>query len=606
MIEINFKEYEFSDKIGPHAINKILSSRGIPLNKQERWINAGEGELFSWHLLDEERMIKAANLLQECVKNKEDIIVNVDPDCDGFTSAAIIINYLYGIDEDYAKNHIHFILHKGKEHGLKDIIDDILSLTPTPRLVLCPDSSSNDCAEHERLTEAGIAICCLDHHECEQEVFEKSPAIIINVNTCDYPNKALTGAGVAYKFIEACEELWQPQRDEENKDLVPSAFIDLCALGNCGDMSDYRELETRAFINLGFNDKHTTNPFFRGMWHQNKFSIDGMNGLNYYSAAFYIVPFVNALVRSGTMEEKELIFKSMLLPYAFEQIPSSKRGHKGEMVTLWEEAVLVAGRVKRRQTKLQDESMELLESRIAECNLVDNAIIILLCKPGEVEKNLAGLVANKIQAKYQHPTLVLTEGRDKDSGKTIYRGSARNYSMCEKSEFKDICEQSGFTDFVAGHQGAFGIGIYEDSMDSFIDSTNKIYGDIDFTPVYWVDYIWKNSDLKSSDIGDLILEIAELNIYGQEVPESSIAIKDIAIFPQNITLMSPDKRPTLKIRVGNIDIIKFKSSQEEYEKFLQPDLVLNGVCKCKKNEWMGRVSPQLILEDYELEKDWVF
>ena len=30
-------------------------------------------------------------------------------------------------------------------------------------------------------------------------------------------------------------------------------------------------------------------------------------------------------------------------------------------------------------------------------------------------------------------------------------------------------------------------------------------------------------------------------------------------------------------------------------------MVLTGVCRCAKNEWQGRVSAQLILEDYKLE-----
>ena len=45
-------------------------------------------------------------------------------------------------------------------------------------------------------------------------------------------------------------------------------------------------------------------------------------------AAFFIVPFVNAITRSGTIEEKKLLFNSMLNHEAFKQILSNKRGHK--------------------------------------------------------------------------------------------------------------------------------------------------------------------------------------------------------------------------------------------------------------------------------------
>lgn len=66
-------------------------------------------------------------------------------------------------------------------------------------------------------------------------------------------------------------------------------------------------------------------------------------------AAFFIIPFVNAMVRSGTPQEQDLVFKSMLLKYAFEEVPSTKRGHSaGEMETIVEQATRVCTNVKNR------------------------------------------------------------------------------------------------------------------------------------------------------------------------------------------------------------------------------------------------------------------
>jgi len=49
--------------------------------------------------------------------------------------------------------------------------------------------------------------------------------------------------------------------------------------------------------------------------------------INYMSVAFYIAPYVNAICRSGTIEEKQTIFESMLKYKAFVEVPSTKRGH---------------------------------------------------------------------------------------------------------------------------------------------------------------------------------------------------------------------------------------------------------------------------------------
>ena len=82
-----------------------------------------------------------------------------------------------------------------------------------------------------------------------------------------------------------------------------------------------------------------------------------------------------------------------------------------------------------------------------------------------------------------------------------------------------------------------------------------------------------------------------------------MAIEHINIHNGNVTLMSPDKSPTLKITLPNgTSLIKFKSSQEEYEKLRSETgcITINVVGKCERNIWSGIVSPQIIIEDYEI------
>lgn len=46
-----------------------------------------------------------------------------------------------------------------------------------------------------------------------------------------------------------------------------------------------------------------------------------------------------------------------------------------------------------------------------------------------------------------------------------------------------------------------------------------------------------------------------------------------------------DKHPTIKIHLDNgIDIMKFKSSQEELDYFSKPNQVMTAICRCAKNE----------------------
>lgn len=126
--------------------------------------------------------------------------------------------------------------------------------------------------------------------------------------------------------------------------------------------------------------------------------------------AFYIAPFVNAMTRSGTIEEKKLLFESMLKHRAFKELLSTKRGHLlGEKETLVTQAVRVATNVKNRQTKAQDDFLATIELKIQQENLLQHKVLLFLFQPGQVDKNIAGLIANKIMAKYQRPVCMLTE-----------------------------------------------------------------------------------------------------------------------------------------------------------------------------------------------------
>ena len=581
--------YKQFNEITHSPIDQILINRNIPENQLSEWINAGWPQINSPWLFGRDKVKHALQLMHDGILDEKEIYVLVDCDADGFTSAAIIINYICKIFPD-CQERIHYILHIGKQHGLEDTINEF----PDNSLVILPDSSTNDKEQMRQLLDRGCSIVCMDHHEADSYLEDEDNLVIINNQLCDYPNKDMSAAGVVWQICRA----W----DEIAGTFYADDFIDLAALGCLSDMMDYRSIETKAIISLGL--KNIKNPFFYYMAEKNEFSINKMGGINYMSIAFYVTPFINAMVRSGTPEEKDLIFKSFLQMYAFEKIESGKRGHKGELVPRVEEAVRICTNVKARQTKLQDSTMSLLERRIKEKSLLDNAIILLQCEPGEVEKNLAGLVANKIQAKYQHPTLVLIRSRTPEDKEVFYRGSARNYSMSENQEMRQLCLNTGLVEYAQGHEGAFGVSIAESDIDAFVEKTNELYADIPQEPVYWVDFIWTRNEVD----GNIVLDIANAKDYwGQNIAEPFICVRDIDLKKCNIQGLSMDKHPTIKIRLDcGVDIMKFKSSQEELDKFTKPNMVLTVICRAAKNEWMGNTTPQLIVEDYNLREEWIF
>jgi single-stranded-DNA-specific exonuclease len=370
---------------------------------------------------------------------KKRICIIVDSDCDGFTSSAILINYLYDLSPDYTRENVFWFFHEGKQHGLEDAMDWINTMDPN--LVIIPDAGSNDLEEIQQLTKKGIGIIILDHHDLEGE---RPNALLINSQLQPYQNKELSGAGVVYQFCRAMDIMYDS--------TYADSYLDLCALGLIGDMMSLRSFETRRLITLGLIPDNIKNPFIYEMWQKNKFKLTDTPTA--WGFTFYIVPFVNAINRSGTAEEKALIFNSMLKFKAFEEIPSNKRGHKlGETEKLVEQAVRTCTNVKNRQTRDEEKGLELVEHLIKDNNMMDHKVLLFLLKPGAIKAEIRGLIANKLMAKYQRPCCMLTE-RVKEDGTVTYEGSARGCDKVDVTDFKSICAATGVCDYTVGHPGA--------------------------------------------------------------------------------------------------------------------------------------------------------
>lgn len=326
---------------------------------------------------------------------------------------------------------------------------------------------------------------------------------------------------------------------------------------------------------------------------------------------------INAVQRSGSIEEKELLFKSMLTYEAFEMIPSNKRGHKpGEMERVVDQAVRMSTNVKNRQTKSQDASLELLEKRIQNENLLDHKVLLFTLEPGNVDPNIAGLIANKFAAKYQRPCCILTKTIEVDPtqtfinqnentlnavscGRVLYQGSARGYELTGMTNFKDVCEASG-AEWAMGHQNAFGICIAEDNLESFLEKTDKALENISSEPIYFVDYIYSGNDVNPQDI----LSIAGLNnLWGKDFDEALIAIKDLKISKDMVTVYRKTSN-TLKITLSNkVSLMKFNATDDEcyvLENQTGAYVSIDVVGKCHINEYFGNITPQIFIEDYEV------
>lgn len=255
-------------------------------------------------------MKEGAKMLISHIGQNDKIFIQVDADCDGYTSAAILINYLNCLFPHFVQTNISYRVHDGKQHGLlvDTIPDDV-------KLVIAPDSSSSDYEEHKALHDRGIDVLVLDHHEAEK--FSEY-ACVINNQLCDYPTKTLSGAGIVYKFCCYLDSLLG--FDYAND------YVDLATVGIIADVMSLKDFEVREIILRGM--KEFKNPLLKTMVEKDKFHFEGQQ-ISPFNIGWYIAPFLNAISRSGTLQEKQVVFESMIEFLSYQTVPSTKRGCAG-------------------------------------------------------------------------------------------------------------------------------------------------------------------------------------------------------------------------------------------------------------------------------------
>ena len=510
---------------------------------------------------------------------------------DGYSSSAILWLYTKNI---FPEANLEFTIHEHKQHGIDDKIDWIEDECRWD-LIMCPDSASYHIEEQLRLGQLGMDFIALDHHAQEYDVngnpivpITPTAIVVNNQLSPKYYDKALCGAGVVYKF---CEVL-----DDKMGISQASNYIDLAALGEIADVMDRTYTETNYIIMEGLNNIH--NKGFQTLIESQSFSLKNKavapyEGLTPIDIAFYIAPLINSITRVGTMAEKETMFYCFIEPDR--AMPSTKRGAKpGDTETAAEQTARVGKNAKARQDRLKEQALDIIDFKIQKDNLDENNIILVeLDGSDKIPQELTGLIAMNVVNKYHKPVMIGRRNNDNE-----IQGSIRSDgNFAGIPSFKKFLEESGLTSYVAGHDGAAGFGVRGDKVDSLMKFANTHLRAEDFENCYLVDYILNGAEYNE----DLLMVLAEHPEYfGNHIDEPKVVITNIPLM--NIMAMGAD-RSSMKISYNDIDYVRFKDSNfvEKVIKNRTKKLTIYG--RANLNEWMGKKSVQVFIDDYELVED---
>lgn len=200
----------------------------------------------------------------------------------------------------------------------------------------------------------------------------------------------------------------------------------------------------------------------------------------------------------------------------------------------------------------------------------------------------------KLSAKYKRPTIV---ARLNQQG--YNRGSMRGLNQSELQSFKKFLEESNMFEYIEGHDNAAGCSILDSKLHDFHKYANNKLKNINLDDNYYsinFERIAADKDI------ELIVQDLEKgkNIWGQGMQQPLIHIKDINLNINDIQIIGKNK-DTIKFEKFGITYIKFKAKDliEELNQIQYSNIKISLIGKTNINEWMGNITPQIIIESLE-------
>lgn len=203
----------------------------------------------------------------------------------------------------------------------------------------------------------------------------------------------------------------------------------------------------------------------------------------------------------------------------------------------------------------------------------------------------------QLSARYKRPTIV---ARLNDEG--YIRGSSRGLSNSELESFKKYMDSTGLFEYTAGHDNACGISILNTNLPKLHEMANHDLAQYNFGDGYY-EVNFERQAL-ADDLGDLIEDLTKYkHVWSQGNDEPLIYIRDLHVEKKDIQVMGKNQ-DTVKITKNGIAYMKFfaKDFIEELKSYPN-DIKLEVVGRANLNEWGGRITPQIFIENCEVKED---
>lgn len=507
---------------------------------------------------------KAVEILKEKINWKKRIRIIGDYDIDGVTATCILLKGLrrLGANVDtYIPDRVKdgYGMHEQLiDKALEDKIDTILTC----------DNGIAAAAEIAYAKKEGLTVIVTDHHDIpfrDEEtgriwIIPEADAVVNpKQNDCQYPNKNICGAVVAWKLIWALYESFGINKDEVWD------FLELAAIATVGDVMDLQG-ENRIIVKEGLKKLPSTS--YEGL--KALIRVNNLEGaeITAYHVGFVIGPCINA---SGRLDTAARSLKLLLADNL-------------------EDAMKLADdlyALNQSRKAMTEQGKEQAIAAIKENGLDDDRVLVIYLP--DCHESLAGIIAGRIREMYNKPVFILTRGSEgvKGSGRSI-----EEYSMYEELvRCRDLLTQFG------GHPMAAGLSMEENNVKRFRERLNEncTLTDQDLMPKIMIDVPMPISYLSRK----LTEQLKILEPFGKGNTKPLFAQKNLRTAGLRILGRNHNVAKFLLVDENGIkmDAVYFGEA-EEFARFVQVHDTVSVTYYPEINVYQGRENLQVVIKNY--------
>lgn len=540
---------------------QVLVSRGFTsLDQIHDYLYAKLPDLYDPFLLAE--MPQAVDRICKAIRNNESILIYGDNDVDGMTGTALLTEFL-----QYIGGTVFFYV-SSRGTSRESLIIEALEYAQRNhcKLLITVDCGITAAGEIAKVVEQHVDVIVTDHHEPTDKiphcVATLNPKLVNN----SYPNRDLTGVGVAFKLAHAITNQLVAEGKISPKKVDLKRYLDLVALGTISDMGSLLG-ENRIMVSYGLRQLKKNKRI--GLAKLLSIAEVDLNELTTFAIASKVAPRLNSL---GRIDDPQ----------------------KGVQMLLARNAALAEKMALELDlNNIERQKIERTMSIDVESIIANNPEILkrkaIVLQSDKWHPGVIAILSTRISKQYNRPTVMIAI--DKEIGKGSLR-SIREFPLL--SVLKDC--SSKLMNF-GGHDFAAGLTIKEEDIEefktAFISAADAKLGDQDVMSKLMIDAEVKFEDLTF----DLMESIRLLEPFGNENPQPVLYCDTKQAWPPKVVGKTHLK---LYLQEGNrmVEGIAFNRA-EQGPLLRKKDLTLRVAFSPQITTFQGP-SIQLMIRDFKI------